>query len=160
MSENSLFKLFQSKGLEKNVEVKLYRHSNQEFDGMTGTLEEIYARDDLNALQSLQPNHCLGNGYLASFIAEERSILRFVGMWRIVEHCLWDEKKRPEQFSYYDDFATETVQVYELVPVPQFDGLIDRLRILWPIPRPSHRWLVGKKGGITDFEVHSILAAD
>lgn len=151
--------LLRTFGLERGIEVKMYRHVSHDIGTYRANIEEIYERGELSLFQQRHRKREFGKGYLVSFVQEGARRARFVGTWRVVGLISGGARERiPKDVSFYSSIGAEN-DWHDLQPDRRFDSLVDRLVIRWPEGRLSHRWLVSPTGEEATTEIDQIRPA-
>lgn len=157
----SLHKFLEAHGLPKTGEIKFYRHTNhilKRGDGeeLPVDVEDIPANMQMEAFQSIQGKHVLGNGFVGFFIGETENLARFTGLWRILDYGKGNAKKHMKGGYEFFDFFKDSDTWYNLEKLSEFEELADRLVVKWPLGRASNRWFRDKDGEVQDFEINQI----
>lgn len=125
--------LLYNRGLDRQARIKLVRHKDNRQD-----LYNLYRsrREEFLAYQSTQINNVFDNlDYIISFIGEESTNARFIGVWKITG-------KRPAPSNHVEYLMEEAG--------PAFDDLKERVIIRWRNPISWHQWIKN------EMEVHEI----
>jgi hypothetical protein len=121
-----------SRGLDKSAPIKLIRHR----DPKRCDLEDKYWRNRewFLAYQSSQAKPIFrACKYIVSFIGEEGSLARFVGVYQIIgEH---------ENIHYDPDSLTNNKYRYEMEEIDGFNDLKEQVVIKWNNPISWHQWI-------------------
>jgi hypothetical protein len=129
--------LLYNRGLDKNAKVKLVRHKDTRID-----LYNLYRNDKLKFLeyQCRQGKDVFhGVDFIVSFIGEEGTLSRFVGVFTNL-HCT----KLPEMKTNFDGGLYQ--YEYELEETSGFDDLREKVIINWGNAAISwHQWINNEK---------------
>src|SRR5258705_10171690 len=112
-----------NRGLDKTAKTKLVRHKDARRD-----LYNLYRTDKLGFLsyQNSQVKDVFnGVDYIISFIGEEGTQSRFIGVFKVI-NC---QKLQADSFEY------------EMEEVREFDDLRERVIIKWQNPISWHQWI-------------------
>lgn len=116
--------LLYNRGLDQNAKVKLIRHKDSRQD-----LYSLYKtdRDEFLAYQSSQSKDVFnGVDYIVSFIGEEGTLSRFIGVYKIISR----QRTIDDRFEY---------QMSEIIA--QFEDLKERVIIRWSNAISWHQWI-------------------
>lgn len=125
--------LLLNRGLPQDAKVKLVRHIDPRFDLHTlyTTRREIFLR-----YQSMQANDVFkGCDYIVSFVGEENSTARFVGVFRIVGKTVGIEEFASGNIAFNGNFT------YTMEEVDGFADLSEHVVVRWNNPRAWHQWI-------------------
>jgi hypothetical protein len=129
--------LLYNRGLEANSKTKLVRHKDPRID-----LYNMYTsqKDDFIIYQSQQGKDAFkGAEYIVSFIGEQGSLSRFIGVYKVL-NCVQFQEKRASIDGGVFDFQ------YELEEVTGFEDLKERAIIDWGLgTRSWAQWLNNEK---------------
>jgi hypothetical protein len=129
--------LLYNRGLEANSKTKLVRHKDPRID-----LYNMYTsqKDDFIIYQSQQGKDAFkGAEYIVSFIGEQGSLSRFIGVYKVL-NCVQFQEKRASIDGGVFDFQ------YELEEVSGFEDLKERAIIDWGLgTRSWAQWLNNEK---------------
>ena len=129
--------LLYNRGLDPNAKIKLARHKSARID-----LYNMYTtrKEDFLTYQSQQSRDVFkGTEYIVSFIGEEGSLSRFVGVFKVVDVKNNDDNEISISGSKYGFF-------YELDEISGFDDLKERAIIDWGLGTRSWvQWLKMEK---------------
>ncbi len=116
--------LLYNRGLDQNAKVKLIRHKDSRQD-----LYNLYKTDraEFLAYQNSQSKDVFnGVDYIVSFIGEEGTLLRFIGVYQIISR----KRTIDNRFEY---------QMSEIIG--QFEDLKERVIIRWNNAISWHQWI-------------------
>ena len=129
--------LLLNRNLDKNARIKLVRHKDIRLD-----LYNLYRSDTKKFLQyQRQQGKDVFNGvdFIVSFIGEEGTLSRFVGVYRIISGRKLSEKKVSVDGGLYE-------YEYQINEVLGFEDLKERVIIDWgESARAWHQWLNNDK---------------
>jgi len=117
--------------LDQTARIKLVRHKDARCD-----LYDKYRTDHAWFLeyQSAQANPVFRDvDYIVSFIGEEGSSARFIGVYQILG--------KQENSEYNRESFTTSKYCYKMQEVNGFDGLKERVIIRWTNPISWHQWI-------------------
>ncbi len=120
-----------NRNLDKGAKIKLVRHKDSRCD-----LYDKYRIDHKWFLeyQSSQSRPVFHNvDYIVSFIGEEGTLSRFIGVYQIIE-----KQENPE---HNPETLTDGKYSYEMVEVKGFEDLKERVIIKWTNPISWHQWI-------------------
>lgn len=136
----NIIELLRLRGLPENVRVKLVRHQDKRYD-----VQELYRTGQLDTYQGYQAKPIFECDYIVSFIGLEGSLARFIGVYRVLGRRSAREVPVPPDF-LYPDFHQQDDVFYQLVPMPGFGDLKDRIVIDWGKGALAwHQWLSEKE---------------
>lgn len=149
----NIVEILHLRGLDISKKVKLIRHQDKRYD-----VWELYRDGKLDIYQSYQSNLIFECDFIVAFIGLENSQARFIGVYKVNGHKQAKETSLPSDFPH-PGFFSETDVFYNLVSVPGFEDLKDRVVIDWGKSALAwHQWLTEKeiieilpKGYIKDF---------
>lgn len=113
--------------------IKLVRHIDPRFD-----LRSLYIN---NRPVFLRYQNCQANDvfkrcdYIVSFVGEENSAARFVGVFKIVDKNVGIQHYEEGDISFDANFS------YVMEEQPGFSDLIDKVVVNWRNPRAWHQWI-------------------
>ena len=125
--------LLYNRGLPQNARIKIVRHIDRRFD-----LRQVYTkrREVFLRYQSMQGNDIFRDcDYIVSFIGEENSTARFVGVFRIVGKSVGIEHFEDGNISFGANFT------YDMEEVDGFADLTERVVVRWNNSRAWHQWV-------------------
>lgn len=125
--------LLYNRGLPQTSRIKLVRHIDSRFD-----LRSLYINNRLVFLryQNYQGNDVFkGCDFIISFIGEENSTARFVGVFKIAGKNVGIENYEEDGISFGANFS------YVMEEQTGFSDLVDKVVIKWRNPRAWHQWI-------------------
>lgn len=132
--------LLYNRGLDKKAKVKLVRHKDARCD-----LYQEYRtnREWFLAYQSSQAKPVFrGVDYIVSFIGEEGTFSRFIGVYQVCS-----EQEKP---TYNPETLTDGKYIYDLQEVGGFEDLKERVIVKWSNAISWHQWI---KNGMEVIEI-------
>lgn len=128
--------LLYNRGLPQNARIKIVRHIDRRFD-----LHQVYTkrREVFLRYQSMQGNDIFRDcDYIVSFIGEDNSKARFVGVFRLVGKTVGIERFEEGDISFDANFT------YDLEEVEGFSDLTERVVVRWNNTRAWHQWITNE----------------
>lgn len=125
--------LLYNRGLPQNSRIKLVRHIGSRID-----LRSLYInnRPVFLKYQNYQGNDVFkGCDYIVSFIGEENSTARFVGVFKIVGKDVGVLNYEEGDISFGANFS------YVMEEQSGFEDLVDKVVVNWNNPRAWHQWI-------------------
>lgn len=127
--ELELSKLLSMYGLDLSKNIKVVRHKD---DKRGYNLKLLYQLGQLNIYQSYQEEDVFNNcDYIISCLGIEYNKAQLVGVYQVRSKKKSNEVPLPKDFFYADTFKLKNKYYYELIEVPEFIDLKDRVIIQW-----------------------------
>ena len=121
-----------NRNLDKSAKIKLVRHKDGNYD-----LYDKYRHEPewFLAYQGSQARPVFRNvDYIVSFLGEEGTLARFIGVYKILSE--------QENSEYAPNSPTNEKYIYKMQKVEGFEGLEERVIIRWTNPISWHQWIV------------------
>ena len=137
-----LFSRLEKCGVESTDRIKLVRQKDARQD-----LYELYRHNKEAFLnyQSAQSKPVFDKvDYIVSFIGEEGTSARFIGVYKIVETIELNETDKPSGVKDIDNYF------YKMQELPGFDDMKERVIISWSNAIKWHQWYKKRDGGHRD----------
>lgn len=125
--------LLYNRGLPSSSRIKLVRHIDPRFN-----LRALYAskREIFLRYQNMQGNDVFRDcDYIISFVGEENSTARFVGVFRIVGKSVGIAEFNYGEISFNGNFT------YTMEEVGGFADISEHVVVKWPNTRAWHQWI-------------------
>lgn len=119
-------------GVESTKQIKLVRQKDARQD-----LYELYRhnKEEFLNYQSAQSKPVFDKvDYIVSFIGEEGTSARFIGVYKIVETIVLSENNKPSGVKDIDNYF------YKMQELPGFDDMKERVIIKWGNAIAWHQW--------------------
>ena len=121
------------------TKVKLIRHADARWD-----LDQLLRSGHFDEYQTRQGNDVFNCDHIVSFLGEEGTRSRFLGVWA-VRGVHQDAKQTPYSAGFPEPDRGRGTYRYDLEPIAGFEALQNRLVIDWGAStRAWHQWLSAK----------------